>query len=392
LNNTLNNHEPYFLTADHCAPDVTPAELSEWVFYFNFEAPSCENPTVTPTPNSLNGVVKLANANTSGSDFLLLRFDNEVPENYEPYFNGWNIEDQPSPNGVSIHHPAGDIKKISTYTVPLESSQWSGTPGTHWMVYWSATANGWGVTEGGSSGSPLFDNNGRIVGTLTGGMASCEPPGNGSGAGQDQPDYYGKFAYSWDQNGSEPAQQLKFWLDPINTGVTYLNGVNSNLTAAFEADETLILIGSTVKYSNLSSGLPISWEWTFNGGEPEFYSGKEPPEIKYLSGGRFDTKLVVSDGTNSDTLILWEYIHVVGKVFPNPTSDIVSIYLDTDLPAVVKAEVFNLIGQKVFEEEIPDQASRLMTIDLSSLGAGIYVVRLQVDQRYIFAKVMVSRL
>ena len=101
---------------------------------------------------------------------------------------------------------------------------------------------------------------------------------------------------------------------------------------------------------------------------------------------------MVSDGVDSDTLILWEYIHVVGKVFPNPTSDIVNIYLDTDLPAVVKAEVFNLMGQKVFDEEIPDQAFRLVTIDLSSVSAGIYVIRLEVDQRYIFAKVMVSKL
>jgi hypothetical protein len=391
VNNTLKNLVPYFLTADHCAPDFTPAELSEWIFYFNFEASGCENPPANPTPNSLNGAVKLANANINGSDFLLLRFDNEVPENYEPYFNGWNIENQASPNGVTIHHPAGDIKKISTYTVPLQSSQWSGTVGTHWMVYWSETANGWGVTEGGSSGSPLFDNAGGIIGTLTGGMASCEPPGSGSGSGQDQPDYYGKFAYSWDQNGDEPSRQLKYWLDPINSGVTSLTGINANLTAAFKADETLLLIGNTVKYSNLSSGLPVSWEWTFEGGDPGFYSGAEPPEIKYPTGGMFDTKLVVSDGIDYDTLLLTDYIHVVGKVFPNPVKDIVNIYLEAEIPAVVKAEVFNIVGQKVLEEEFPNQAFRLVTIDLSSLPASIYVVRLQVKQRFIFAKVMVSR-
>ncbi len=38
--------------------------FQQWIFYFNYEAPSCENPTVNPTPNSLNGAVKLANANT----------------------------------------------------------------------------------------------------------------------------------------------------------------------------------------------------------------------------------------------------------------------------------------------------------------------------------------
>lgn len=391
LNNTLQDHTPYFLTADHCAPDVTPEELAEWIFYFNFEAPGCDNPTVNPTPNSLNGAVRLANANTNGSDFLLLRFDNEVPDNYEPYFNGWNNQDQPSPNGVTIHHPAGDIKKISTYTVPVQSSQWGGTEGTHWKVYWSETANGWGVTEGGSSGSPLFDNDGRITGTLTGGQAACDPGGNGSGTGPDQPDYYGKFAFSWDRNGSEPAQQLKYWLDPGNSGVTFLNGMNARLTAGFEADETLLLIGNSVNYNNLSSGVPLSWEWTFEGGDPSSYVGEYPPEIRYLSGGMFDTKLIVSDGMNYDTLLLKDYIHVVGKVFPNPTPHLVNIYLDTELPALVQAEVFNMMGQKVLEEEFPDQASRLVTIDLFSLPSGIYVVRLQLKQRFIFAKVMVNR-
>ena len=391
LNNTLKDLAPYFLTADHCAPDVTPEELSEWIFYFNYEALGCENPTINPTPNSLNGAVRLANASTDGSDFLLLRFDNEVPENYEPYFNGWNNLDQSSPNGVTIHHPAGDIKKISTYTVPVQSSQWSSVEGTHWMVYWSETASGWGVTEGGSSGSPLFDNSGRIIGALTGGQAACDPGGNGSGTGPDQPDYYGKFAFSWDKNGDEPSQQLKFWLDPNNSGVTFLNGMNTSLTAEFGSDETYLLIGNPVKYSDLSTGAPISWEWTFEGGNPEFYSGKEPPDIKYLAGGIFDTRLVVSDGFIYDTLLLKDYIHVVGKVFPNPASDLVNIYLDAELPAVVKAEVFTMMGQKVFEEEFPDHNFKLVTIDVSSLPLGIYMIRLQVKQRFIFAKVMINR-
>jgi len=391
LNNTLQNNESFFMTADHCAPTVTPEDLLQWVFYFNYEAPDCENPTIIPSSNSLNGAVKLASANTSGSDFLLLRLSDEVPLNYEPYYNGWSIENIASYQGVTIHHPAGDIKKISTYTVPLLSSQWSGTPGTHWEVYWSETASGWGVTEGGSSGSPLFDNTGKIIGALTGGQAACEPNGSGAGTGPDQPDYYGKFSYSWDQNGSDSSQQLKYWLDPINSGVTTLTGKYANLTASFQASKTLLLIGNTVEFTNLSSGLPILWEWTFEGGIPESFLGAQPVEVKYPEGGLYDVRLVVSDGIDYDTLLLKDYIHVVGKIYPNPTSDLVNIFLEEELPSSIRIAVFNLLGQKLHEEQITDQTYPLLTINLASFSAGIYTIRIEIKQRYIFAKVMVSR-
>ncbi len=390
LNNTLQNNVPYFLTANHCAPSASPEDLAQWVFYFNFEAPGCENPSLTPPSNSMNGAVLLANANTTGSDFMLLRLADTVPSNYQPYYNGWSIENVPSPEGVTIHHPAGDIKKISTYTTPVESSPWpgSGSPGTHWQVYWSETVTNWGVTEGGSSGAPLYDNTGKIIGALTGGWAACEPDGSGSDTGPDQPDYYGKFSYSWDQNGSEPSQQLKYWLDPINSGLTSLPGKNASLTAAFQASETLLLIGNSIEFINLSSGLPVSWEWTFEGGIPGSYQGSQPPEVEYPEAGEFDVSLIVSNGLVFDTLALKNYIRVVGKVFPNPTTGRLSIFLEQELPTSVKVEVFNIIGQKVHEEQIPEQVQRLLTLDLSSLSNGIYSVRIEIEQQYLFARVL----
>jgi PKD repeat protein len=391
LNNTLQNNDPFFLTADHCGPTATEEDLSQWIFYFNYEAPGCENPTGDTPANSMNGAIKLANANTSGSDFLLLRLADTVPLYYEPYYNGWSIENAISPQGVTIHHPAGDIKKISTYTEPIESSQWFSTPGTHWQVIWSETANGWGVTEGGSSGSPLYDNTGKIIGAETGGMAACEPDANGPGTGPDQPDYYGKFSYSWDQNGSEPSQQLKYWLDPINLGVTTLPGKYSTLTAAFQASETIILIGNTIEFTNLSSGLPILWEWTFEGGIPGSFSGPQPGIVKYPEGGYFDVRLVVSNGTDYDTLLLKDYIQVVGKVFPNPASSKVNIFLEQELPSKIKIEIFNVYGQKVQEDEIPEQLFQLISVDLSTLSSGVYMIRIQVNQHYLFAKVIVKR-
>ena len=140
-------------------------------------------------------------------------------------------------NGVGIHHPAGDIKKISRYTQSTTSS------GYDWRVKWSSTDNGHGVTEGGSSGSPLLNANKQIIGDLSTGSSACSPAFllNGS-------DYYGKFSHSWDQNGNNSNRQLKPWLDPNNSGIISLNGK----------------ICGTTLFSNFSSFSYTCTYWIFN--------------------------------------------------------------------------------------------------------------------------------
>jgi hypothetical protein len=223
INNTRQDHTPYILTADHCAQGATPQDISQWIFYFDFESTGCPNPPSSPSWWSLvGGTLQSAagDVNAGGSDFFLLLLDDEIPDTVDVWFNGWDRSGDASPNGVGIHHPQGDIKKISTYTEPLVSSYW-GDPSemTHWELTWSQTQNGHGVTEGGSSGSPLFDPMGHIVGMLTGGEASCDS------SFLNRPDYYGKFFWSWDLNGPNPDQQLKPWLDPDNTGMEILDGL-----------------------------------------------------------------------------------------------------------------------------------------------------------------------
>ncbi len=222
VNNTKNDGTPYVLTADHCGRFATTIDLSQWVFYFDYQSPVCENPTSEPVYRSITGSSLVAhggNAGSTGSDFYLVRLKNAIPDSFQAYYNGWNRETNPSPSGVTIHHPEGDIKKISTYTVPLKAAYWPGCSAlAHWRVVWSATENGHGTTEPGSSGSPLFDNQGRLVGTLTGGDSACDTNHISL------PDYYGMFSYSWDKNGTDSASVLKYWLDPIQSDVTTLNG------------------------------------------------------------------------------------------------------------------------------------------------------------------------
>jgi len=244
LNNVHYDNAPYFLTADHCGPTATPAELNQWIFYFNYEGPDCVNPTNDTAFNSnvMVGATKKASSGGAGlaSDFKLLLLNESVPISYHPYFNGWSAQDVPSQSGVTIHHPQGDIRKISTYTTPVVSSNWGTIPNTHWKVVWAETAGGHGVTEGGSSGCPVFNSSGQVVGQLTGGDASCS---NLFG-----PDYYGKIAYSWDKNQTADSTMLKPWLDPNNTGTLEIGGGFTGL-----ADESTY--ESLKVFPNPTSGL-----------------------------------------------------------------------------------------------------------------------------------------
>jgi len=149
----------------------------------------------------------------------LLRLKNFFPTDYQQTFAGWNRVPSPLARGVTIHHPEGDIKKISTFIQPLSSTSFGDeVPDTHWEVTWAATANGHGVTEGGSSGSPLFNTFGQVVGTLTGGFASCTRV--------DEPDQYGKFSFHWDGNGTADNRSLATWLDPSNKGILNLRSID----------------------------------------------------------------------------------------------------------------------------------------------------------------------
>lgn len=317
LNNEREDCTPYFLTADHCGEGASTADLNQWVFYFNYEAPGCPNPSTEPSSNTMTGCAFKSsggNGGSTGSDFYLVQL-NQTPS-FNPYYNGWDRNDNPSSSSVSIHHPYGDIKKISTYTTALVSSTWQSVPNTHWRVVWAVTANGHGVTEEGSSGSPIFNSNGQVVGDLTGGGSYCNTP--------TQPDLYGKFSYSWDQNGTTPATRLKDWLDPDETGITTLNGFycggGTTLNANFSGTPTSIPVGGTVDFSDLSSGSPTSWSWTFTGGTPSSSATQNPTGIQYNTAGIYPVSLTASNATDTDTETKNNYI-TVGD--PPPAADFV---------------------------------------------------------------------
>jgi lysyl endopeptidase len=219
---------PYVLTANHCSQSN---DYATWVFRFNWEAPSCTNPSTSPsTTQSLS--TSALRARDAGSDFCLVEITgglsgNTVPASYSPYFNGWSNIDVVATSAMAIHHPSGDIKKISEALNPTISTSYNGAE--CWQALWTTTA----CTEQGSSGSPLFDQNHRIVGQLYGGPSSCGAQPSSMN------DYYGKFSTSW-LGGGTNSTQLKIWLDPGNTGATTLDGYDPFATPpAFTRDAAI---------------------------------------------------------------------------------------------------------------------------------------------------------
>jgi lysyl endopeptidase len=208
VNNTANDGTPYFLTANHCTQGANEAN---WVFYFNHEATNC-NGSTGPTNQSISGGSVVAN--NAGSDFALLLLNDTPPASFNVQYAGWDATDDESAvqSAVCIHHPSGDVKKISWendapyHSVGNSAQVW-------WIDNWEV-----GVTEPGSSGSPLFNQDHRIIGQLFGGASAC----NGT-SGNGQYDFYGRFGVSWD-TGTLASTRLRDWLDPGNTGTLVLDG------------------------------------------------------------------------------------------------------------------------------------------------------------------------
>ena len=244
INNTSNDGTPYFLTADHCGPNATASNFNQWKFRFNYEASGCSNPSSESSIHytDFTGCTKVAEgSNNGGSDFYLLKLNSFTTQDaisIGAIYNGWDRSTTaPTGGGAGIHHPAGDIKKISFFTaMPTTASynggsSMTGASNAHWKVSWVNSGDKTGVTEGGSSGSPIFNSDGRVFGTLSGGASSCDA------LSYSRYDLYGKMSFHWENsaNGSTNAYKLKPWLDPNNTGATtcnYYDPASSTLTVS----------------------------------------------------------------------------------------------------------------------------------------------------------------
>ena len=176
LNNCDEDGTPYFLTANHCLSGSTP----NWVFRFNYDSPTCSPSTNGPSTQTVSGSNLLANSATS--DVALLQLNSTPPASYQVYYSGWDNSGIAPTSSVGIHHPRGDVKKISFDNDPAVTSTFNGAQ--CWRILtWED-----GTTEPASSGSGLWNQDGFLIGQLFGGQANCTNNVN---------DNYGRFNVSF---------------------------------------------------------------------------------------------------------------------------------------------------------------------------------------------------
>ena len=417
INNTSQDCSPYILTAWHCDEQTANQNLNGYTWYWNYQKSNCQPNSNSSNPSKgnqtmINGTVKASSGSgtlnnppttnqVAGSDFTLIELNTNIPISYNPYFAGWDRSNTLASNGVGIHHPNGSAKKISTFNTNLSSTSYNGGAfNAHWEVYWAATTNGHGVTEGGSSGSPIFNQDKRIIGQLSGGSSICSNPSGFN-------DEYGKFSTNWNSNGSTAVSQLEPWLDPMSLNLTNIDGtylpcVGNSLSCVLAFNTDSIGQGDQIDFFGASNSATASYSWNFDinglgGVSPSTSNNQNPAGVVFNTAGVFDVQITVTSGQTvctNDTLITVtsntstnNYEDYLKIVFPNPNKGIFNLKLSAqEFNKLGTGYIFNSIGELV--REINLKSSDNILINLKENSPGIYYLKFE-KKPYISHKIII---
>ncbi len=209
VNNTENDKRPLFLTANHCFD--TQIDATSIIIYWNFQSPACGDQGGGSLLEFSSGSTLLATSSTS--DFTLVELDENPDADYGVTYAGWDRSATVPSSAVALHHPSTDEKSISFEDDPLSITSYLQNPVPGNSTHLRVTDWDQGTTEPGSSGSPLFNSDHRIVGQLHGGYASCTSQTS---------DWYGRLFTSWQGDGTADSR-LQDYLDPSGSGALVLD-------------------------------------------------------------------------------------------------------------------------------------------------------------------------
>ncbi len=119
-----------------------------------------------------------------------------------------------------------------------------------------------------------------------------------------------KIGFRWVNNDDALTTGPSFAIDSIT-----LSAVVTPVVANFSVDSLTACAGSSLHFTDLSSGNPISWSWAFVGGTPAL-SSSQNPVVTYLTPGVYTVKLIAINSSDTDTIIRTNYITINNCVPP----------------------------------------------------------------------------
>jgi hypothetical protein len=382
VNNTQQDCTPYILTARHCFIDgIGPfRDPTTSIFRFLYWKPNCGSGTPTNWQSITGATVRAHNAST---DFALLELSQKPPSSWNLYYSGWDRSTTPAQKATGIHHPRGDAMKICHSRNPVIAVSWENMGG---LSYWKATFTE-GIVQDASSGSPLFNQNNRIVGQLRGTQGYlCFT--NDCHCSQKTPSGdYGRFYLSWTGGGTD-ATRLSNWLAPGlgNNAPQSLNGMVPCVPSVFISGPSSIPVSGTGNfYAYVTNNCPtlgtITYEWQIGPYTNSFYSSGNyaSASFNYETTFRISVRATNACGTGS-----WEdhYVTVENKspsavVSPNPVSDILNIDVSPNARSantVYDIRLYSVFGSQL--RQTNTNSSTVGQLNVSNLPDGIYFLHI----------------
>lgn len=363
VNNVNGSPIDYFMTANHCG--ISSGNAASLVAYWNYENSTCRPPGSGASGGPGDGSLSQFNTGSifrsasSASDFTLVELDDPIAPAVDPFFAGLDAYGAEASSAVGIHHPSTDEKRISFEDDPTTTTSYLGTSapgdGSHVRITdWDL-----GTTEPGSSGSPVFDQDYRVIGQLHGGYAAC---------GNDDSDWYGRTSVSWAGGGTD-ATRLSTWLDPSNTGNLQIDGRNlcTAPTFDFTINPNPAAANQPVAFEaiNVAGTGPFDYAWDFDG-DGLTDCATNPCVHAYTAYYNGNVKLAVTDiGESCTGSVIHAMVVNAPSVVYVSTIGATEICGDGDA-AVEPGEEWSV---ELLVENIGDLASQMTQVALSVQGS-----------------------